>query len=88
MRTPLAGKTIYMSSVTDPYQPIERRLGLVRELLAELAGSGARLVVQTRSPLVARDIELLRVLRCRPSQYDRDDGLRHRAQGVRAALPR
>ncbi len=60
MRTPLAGKTIYMSSVTDPYQPIERRLGLVRDLLGELAGSGARLVVQTRSPLVTRDIELLK----------------------------
>jgi len=60
MRTPLRGKTIYMSSVTDPYQPIERRLGLVRELLAILADRGARLVVQTRSPLVTRDIDLYR----------------------------
>ncbi len=60
MRTPLAGKTIYMSSVTDPYQPIERRLRLVRELLPELSTRGARLVVQTRSPLVTRDIDLLR----------------------------
>jgi len=60
MRTPLAGKTVYMSSVTDPYQPIERRLGLVRELLDELSERGVRLVVQTRSPLVTRDIELLK----------------------------
>lgn len=58
MRTDLAGKTVYMSSVTDPYQLIERRLGLVRELLEILAEREARLVVQTRSPLVKRDIDL------------------------------
>ncbi len=60
MRTDLAGKTVYMSSVTDPYQPIERRLGLVRSLLKELAPRGVRLVVQTRSPVVTRDIDVLR----------------------------
>lgn len=58
MRTPLAGKSIYMSSVTDPYQPIERRLGLVRRLLEELLQHQPRLVVQTRSPLVTRDVDL------------------------------
>lgn len=58
MRTDLRGKTIYMSSVTDPYQPIERRLGLVRSLLEILVERGARLVVQTRSSLVTRDIDL------------------------------
>jgi len=60
MRTDLSGKTVYMSSVTDPYQPIERRLGLVRSLLQELAPRGVRLVVQTRSPVVTRDIDVLR----------------------------
>lgn len=59
MRTPLAGKRIYMSSVTDPYQPIEKRLGLVRELLEVLVDEGAHLVVQTRSPLVTRDLDVL-----------------------------
>jgi DNA repair photolyase len=58
MRTDLRGKTVYMSSVTDPYQPIERRLELVRTILPELASRGVRLVVQTRSPLVTRDIDL------------------------------
>ena len=60
MRTNLSGKSVYMSSVTDPYQPIERRLGLVKDLLPILAERGVRLVVQTRSPLVTRDIEVLK----------------------------
>ena len=61
MRRPLVGKTVYMSSATDPYQPIERRLELTRSLLPILANKGARLVVQTRSPLVVRDIDLLQL---------------------------
>ncbi len=59
LRRSLEGKTIYMSSATDPYQPLERRLELTRSLLPLLAQKGAHLVVQTRSPLVARDIDLL-----------------------------
>ena len=58
VRRPLSGKTIYLSSATDPYQPIERRLKLTRSLLPILAERGVRLVVQTRSPLVVRDIDL------------------------------
>lgn len=59
MRVDLRGKSIYMSSVTDPYQPVERRLGLVRDLLVELVPRQPKLVVQTRGPLVTRDIDLL-----------------------------
>ena len=60
MRTDLRDKTVYMSSVTDPYQPVERRLGLVRQALSLFADRGVRLVVQTRSPLVVRDIDLFK----------------------------
>lgn len=60
-RHSLHGMTIYMSSVTDPYQPIERELSLTRELLIELQQyHQPSLVVQTRSPLVTRDIDILR----------------------------
>ena len=55
------GKSVYMSSVTDPYQPIENKLGIVRSMLDILAKRGDRvlLVIQTRSPLVTRDIDLM-----------------------------
>ena len=54
-------KRIYMSSVTDPYQPVERQLGLTRDLLRVLADRHRpKLVVQTRSPDVVRDCDLFR----------------------------
>lgn len=57
----LLNKTIYMSSVTDPYQPIERELKLTRSLVKELlVYHQPRLVIQTRSPIVTRDIDLLK----------------------------
>ena len=58
-RGDLDGKLIYMSSVTDPYQPIERKLNLTRHLLEDLADRHKpKLVVQTRSPDVVRDCDL------------------------------
>lgn len=59
----IAGKSIYMSSVTDPYQPIELKLRLTRQLLEAMVPYQPRLVVQTRSPFVLRDIDLLRELK-------------------------
>ncbi len=60
-RGSLDGKLIYMSSVTDPYQPIERELKLTRGLLEVLASHHRpKLVVQTRSPDVVRDEALFR----------------------------
>ncbi len=59
-RRPLIDKAVYMSSVTDPYQPIERQLELTRAILQELLDyHQVRLVIQTRSPLVTRDLDLL-----------------------------
>jgi DNA repair photolyase len=56
----VAGQAVYMSSVTDPYQPVERSLLLARGILEALAAHQPRLVVQTRGPLVARDIDVLK----------------------------
>ena len=58
-RRSLDGTLIYMSSVTDPYQPIESKLNLTRDLLEILARRHRpKLVVQTRSPTVVRDVDL------------------------------
>lgn len=58
-RADLRGKKIFMSSATDPYQPLEQRVGLTRRILEALIPKQPYLVVQTRSPLVTRDIDLL-----------------------------
>jgi DNA repair photolyase len=55
--------TVFMSSATDPYQGIERRLELSRRSLETFRRHPIRrLLVQTRSPMVERDLELLRAL--------------------------
>jgi DNA repair photolyase len=53
---------IFMSSTTDPYQPIERTYQVTRQCLEVFAHYNDLdlLVVQTRSPLAARDLPLLR----------------------------
>lgn len=57
------GDAIYLSSVTDPYQPIEHKLRLTRALLEELIEVQPRLTVQTRSPIATRDIDLFQQFR-------------------------
>src|SRR5262249_16162401 len=53
----VAGQAVYISSVTDPYLPAERRLGLTRGILEALVPHQPRLLIQTRGPLVVRDID-------------------------------
>jgi DNA repair photolyase len=48
-----------MSSVTDPYQPIESKEKLTRSLLQVMLDYSPTLVIQTRSPIITRDIDYL-----------------------------
>jgi DNA repair photolyase len=48
-----------LSGVTDPYQPIERRLGLTRRCLEVLVEFRNPVVIVTNSHLVTRDCDLL-----------------------------
>jgi DNA repair photolyase len=55
--------SIFMSSATDPYQGIERRMRLSRGALeAFLRFPPRRILLQTRSPMVERDLDILEQL--------------------------
>ncbi len=54
------GKSILMSSVTDPYHPIEIRYKLTRKILEKLIPLQPDLDILTKSDLVIRDIDLLK----------------------------
>ena len=53
---------IMLGSNTDPYQPVERRLGVTRAVLGVLAETRHPVAITTRSALVERDIDLLAVM--------------------------
>ena len=55
-----AGKELFISSVTDPYNPQEETFQRTRALLEQLEGSGVKLSIQTKSDLVLRDIDLIK----------------------------
>lgn len=55
-----AGQRVVIGSVTDGYLPQEERFGNTRRLLEQLRGSGAEILICTKSDLVVRDIDLLR----------------------------
>ncbi len=50
---------VWISGVCDPYQPLEAIYKLTRHCLEILAEHGWPVTVQTRSPLVLRDLDIL-----------------------------
>lgn len=55
-----AGKELFISSVTDPYQPAEESYGRTRALLEQLQGSGCKISIATKSDLILRDLDLIK----------------------------
>lgn len=54
------GEEIALGTATDPYQPVERRVGITRSILEVFARrEGLRLGIVTKSTLIERDIDLL-----------------------------
>ncbi len=51
--------TLVLGANTDPYQPIERRLGITRQILEVLSDCGHPVAITTKSALVLRDRDLL-----------------------------
>jgi DNA repair photolyase len=52
--------TVWISGVCDAYQPLEGKYELTRQCLQILAHHDWPVVVQTRSPLVLRDMDILK----------------------------
>jgi DNA repair photolyase len=55
-------QTLVLSGVTDPYQPVERKLCITRGCLEVLARFRNPVAIITKNRLVARDIDFLRAL--------------------------
>lgn len=54
------GKELFISSVTDPYQPLEEICGRTRALLEQLQGSGCKISIATKSDFILRDLEVIK----------------------------
>ncbi len=52
--------SVWISGVCDPYQPLEAEYELTRRCLEILVQDNWPVVVQTRSPLVLRDLDILK----------------------------
>lgn len=59
----LTGKSVFLSSVTDCYNPLEKKYGSTRKILEQLAGVDCRIGISTKSSLILRDIDILKQLK-------------------------
>ncbi len=55
----LTNKSVFMSSVTDCYNPFEEKYQLTRKILEQLVDIDCFLTISTKSSLILRDIDLL-----------------------------
>jgi DNA repair photolyase len=53
-------KKVWVSGVCDPYQPLEAKYQLTRQCLEILVRNNWPVVIQTRSPLVLRDVDIIK----------------------------
>lgn len=85
------GKSILLSSVTDPYLPLERKLKLTRRILEKLISLKPALGILTKSDLVLRDMDLLKRFKdCEVGLTitTLDDNLRREAEPVAPSIPK
>lgn len=56
----LTGKRVFLSSVTDCYNPYEKEYEITRKILEQLTAIDCELSISTKSNLILRDIDLLK----------------------------
>jgi DNA repair photolyase len=84
---------INLGANTDPYQPLERRLGVTRSILEVLAESHHPVTIVTKGALIVRDLDVLgrlaaeRLVKVFVSVTTLDDELKRRME-PRAASPK
>jgi DNA repair photolyase len=54
---------IFLSSVTDSYNPFEKRYGITKKILERFIASDAKITILTKSDLVTRDIEIFKKIK-------------------------
>ena len=55
---------IFISSVTDPYNSLEKKYKLTRRVLEKLVNTKFSASIQTKSTLILRDLDLLKKIKC------------------------
>lgn len=56
----LEGKTVFLASVTDCYNPYEEKYCITQSVLKQLLEAECRVSISTKSSLILRDMELLK----------------------------
>lgn len=59
----ISQKTVFLSSVTDCYNPLEEKYRVTRKILEQLVDSDCHLSISTKSKLILRDLDLLKQIK-------------------------
>lgn len=59
----ISKKNVFLSSVTDCYNPLEEKYKITRNILEQLVDSDCYLSISTKSKLILRDIDLLKQIK-------------------------
>ena len=86
----LTGCSILFGSVTDAYNPFEKKHRITRKILSNFIGSEAKIEILTKSDLIIRDIDLLKKIpniRIGISMNSLDDTFRKKTEPFASSVP-
>jgi DNA repair photolyase len=87
----IAGRHVMLSSVTDPYNPYEKKYGITRGILEQLVHADCSVGILTKSFLVVRDIDLFRKMsrvRVGVSMNSTDEEFRAASEPYASGVPK